>query len=1098
MRQPMILDNKTNGKVVDVLKKYLHSGSRLSVISAYFSIYAFAELKEELSAVNSFRLILTNPAFAEKPKESKEFYIEHAGQTARKEPDFTGSEYEIRLRNEMKQAAVAKECASWLRKKGEVKVFRHENLAQPRSISLECGEDSLNINGTVDFTPDGLGIVSSDRADSNVCMFGQEATQAFVRQFDLFWNNGDVATDIKDKLLERLEVLYKENPPEFMYFVTLYNVFYQYLGELSEDNILKSKTGIKDTLIWKKLYTFQKDGVIGAIDKIEKYNGCIIADSVGLGKTFEALAIIKYYQLRNDRVLVICPKRLRDNWTIYTMNDTRNLFAGDRFNYDVLNHTDLNRYTGTSGEINLATLNWSGYDLVVIDESHNFRNNNPVKGKVTRYERLMNDIIKAGVPTKVLMLSATPVNSRMTDIKNQIAFITEGNNTALAKVGLPNIDLILRKAQKSYNSWLKNPDDTRTTSTFVDMMDIDYFKLLDTLTIARSRKHIQKYYNMAEIGKFPERNKPVNCYPSIDTKDEFPLISEINRCIKHLTLGLYAPLSYVLPEKRAVYDSQYDMELHDGTSIFKQADREQSLIGLIRVDLLKRMESSIYSFALTVERIVAATEKQIASIDTHEHDYDPDLNIAEIDPDDTDLGDLLLGKKIKVLLQDLDLIRFRQDLERDLEQLETMLSAARKVTPERDCKMLELKNRIKQKIEHPYNSGNRKILVFTAFADTANYLYDNLSRPLLEHGLYSAVVSGSSCNRSTLRVSKEEAKTIRISDLNTVLTLFSPVSKEGHKIFPDMKQEIDVIFATDCISEGQNLQDCDYLVNYDIHWNPVRIIQRFGRIDRIGSRNDCVQLVNFWPMKDLDEYINLCQRVQGRMVLLDVSATGEENIISEDDQKEMQDLAYRRRQLEELRDEVVDLEDVNGGISITDLTFNDFKTDLMGYLKDHREELARAPSGMYAVASIDDTDNGTVEPGVIFTLRQVRGVVQTREQNPLYPYYLLYVTQNGDVQLTYLHARQILAMYKKVCAGQNRVLPELVAQFDRETGNGHHMKAYSALLEKAISILKEKKQETGIKSLFSKGGTQLQKSGYAGSEDFELVSFLVLRRNTCE
>jgi hypothetical protein len=1091
---PRILDNKTNGKVVDVLRSHLHSGTRLSVISAYFSIYAFAELKKELSAVDCFRLILTQPGFAEKPKESKEFYIEHNEKCFYPEPDFIGSEYEIRLRNEMKQAAVAKECAAWFRKKGEVKAFRKENLAQPRDISVECGEESLNINGTVDFTPDGLGIIPSDRADCNMCVFGTEATQAFVRQFDTYWNNDNAVADIKDKLLEKLEVLYKENTPEFIYFVTLYNVFYQYLDELTEDNIIKSKTGIKDTLIWKKLYTFQKDGVIGAIDKIEKYNGCIIADSVGLGKTFEALAIIKYYQLRNDRVLVICPKRLRDNWTIYTMNDTRNLFAGDRFNYDVLNHTDLNRYTGTSGEINLATLNWSGYDLVVIDESHNFRNNNPVKGKVTRYERLMNDIIRAGVPTKVLMLSATPVNSRMTDIKNQIAFITEGNNTALAKVGLPNIDAVLRKAQKSYNNWLKNPDEIRTTDTFVEMMDVDYFKLLDTLTIARSRKHIQKYYNMLEIGKFPQRNKPVNCYPPIDTEDEFPPISEINKCIKHLTLGLYAPLSYVLPEKRSLYDSQYDMALHDGTSIFKQADREQSLIGLIRVDLLKRMESSIYSFSLTVERITAAIKHQIASIDAHEGDYNPDLNIAEVDPDDTDLGDLLLGKKIKVLLQDLDLVRFRQDLERDLEQLETMLSAARKVTPERDCKMLELRKCIRKKIDHPYNKGNRKVIIFTAFADTANYLYDNLSRPLLEHGLYSAVVSGSSGNRSTIPVSKEEVRTIRISDLNTVLTLFSPVSKEGHTVFPDMKREIDVIFATDCISEGQNLQDCDCLVNYDIHWNPVRIIQRFGRIDRIGSRNDCVQLVNFWPMKDLDEYINLCRRVQGRMVLLDVSATGEENIISEDDQKEMQDLVYRRQQLEELRNEVVDLEDVNGGISITDLTFNDFKTDLMGYLKEHREELAGAPSGMYAVAYIDDSIKDTVEPGVIFTLRQVRGAVQTREQNPLYPYYLMYVTQSGNVKLTYFHARQILDIYKKVCAGQNAVLKDLVAQFDRETDNGRSMKSYSALLETAVSILEQKKQETGIKSLFSKGGTRLQKSGYAGSEDFELVSFLVLRR----
>lgn len=1089
MKPPKMIDNKRNGTVADELRQCIQKDSKLSIMTAYFTIYAFAELKKELLKVDGLRMLFTDPTFVKGEHDlEREYYIErNDGQT------LAGNVYEIKLRNEMCQASVAKECAQWLQSKAEIKMFKARNSAQPRLVYVDNGDDSVSINGTVDFTTDGLGLTHSGRVDSNMCMYGHEFTQHFLKMFDELWNDRTAVDDVKAEVLQQIQQLYKENPPEFIYFVTLYHVFNQYLGELTEDNILKTKTGIKETVIWNKLYQFQKDGVMGAIDKIEKYNGCIIADSVGLGKTFSALAVIKYYELRNDRVLVLAPKKLHENWSIYTQNDTRNILAADRFNYDVLNHTDLSRYGGMSGDVNLATVNWGNYDLIVIDESHNFRNNNPSKNKKTRYERLMQDVIQAGVKTKVLLLSATPVNNRMNDIKNQIYFITEGRDDAFDQIGIPNLEILLKKAQSIFNKWSELPDAERTTNSFVEMMSMDYFKLLDTVTIARSRKHIEKYYNVAEIGKFPKRLPPKNIYAAIDSQNDFPPIAQVNKKIRSLTLGIYSPLRYVLPEKRSEYEEKYDVAVGDGTSVFKQADRETHLIDLMRVGMLKRMESSVNSFDLTVTKVLANIESTLQLIEKNMLTYDPELQIGGIDLDDNELDDLLYGKNVKVLLQDMDLIKWQQDLEEDRDKLQEILSEVRVITPERDQKLHTLRELIGAKMEQPINPGNKKIIVFTAFADTANYLYDNLAPTLQERGIYTALVTGSGENRSTLPVPKGMRSRLKFSDISTVLTLFSPRSKECDKVFPEVSDRIDLLIATDCISEGQNLQDCDYLINYDIHWNPVRIIQRFGRIDRIGSTNDVIQLVNFWPMQDLDEYINLQQRVQGRMVLLDVSATGEENVIDAQAGSEMRDLEYRKKQLQRLQNEVVDLEDISGGISITDLTFNDFKSDLMEYMKTHRKELDAAPAGLYAVAEIDESLRDTVKPGVIFTLRQVKGRAQTREQNALFPYYLVYVTEDGEVKMTFLHAKQILDNYKKLCSGKSEVLADLVAQFNAETDDGSNMKRYSALLNTAVENLIGKKQEIGVASLFSKGGTTLQKEFYDGLEDFELVTFLVLR-----
>lgn len=1084
MQNFKMLDNKKNGKVGDELKEHIKNGSKLSVISAYFTIYAFNELHRELKKIDNMRFIFTEPSFVKKQDElTRQFFIDRDP-----ERKLSGNEFEIKMRNELNQAHIAKECANWLREKVEIKSLKKSNPAQQRLIYVENKDINMSINGTVDFTADGLGFAHSSRNDMNACIVGNEATYQFLEQFNEIWNDSTQVENVKEKVLEQMQTIYKENTPEFIYFVTLYNIFNNYLDELSEDKIVKTKTGFKDTVIWNKLYKFQKDGVLGAIDKLEKYNGCIIADSVGLGKTFSALAVIKYYELRNDRVLVLAPKKLRENWSIYTLNDKRNILVNDRFNYDVLNHTDLSRYNGYSGEINLETINWSNYDLIVIDESHNFRNNNPRNDKVTRYSRLLNDVIKAGVKTKILMLSATPVNNRMNDLKNQVSFITEGDDKAFESEGIISVEQTLRKAQMVFNKWSELQDDDRTVDAFVEMMNMDYFKLLDTVTIARSRKHIEKYYNIAEIGNFPTRKVPQNIYSDIDIKNNFPAIEHVNKVIKNLSLSAYSPLKYVLPEKRDEYNEKYDIKVKGGQSVFRQTDREQALVNLMRINILKRMESSINSFGMTLSKLLRQIDHILEKIEKKQFEYEEELSITDIDEEDTLYEDLLIGNKVKVLLQDLDLIKWKQELEDDREKLEYLMIEAAKITQSSDAKLIKLKQLIKNKLDMPINLGNKKVIIFTAFADTAEYLYEHLSSWMSkEYGLHSALVTGSGNNKTTM-------KSLKRKDLNAILTNFSPISKEREKIYPEIKEDIDLLIATDCISEGQNLQDCDFLINYDIHWNPVRIIQRFGRIDRLGSKNDAIQLVNFWPNMDLDEYINLEARVTGRMVLLDISATGEENVIEFDEKKKMNDLEYRKKQLKQLQEEVIDLEDISGGISITDLTMNDFKMDLMDFMKNNKVKLEKAPLGMYAISTIeDDVLKEHIKPGVIFTLKQINEFSNPGEHNPLNPYYMVYVYEDGTVKYNYLHTKKILDFYKKLCAGKSEVLYEVASIFNNETREGKDMSTYSKLLEEAISSIIGKTEEKGVASLFSKGGTTLQKNLFSGLEDFELISFLIIK-----
>ena len=1060
-----LVKNTGTDRVIDELRRSLLPPSSLDLASSEFSLFAYAELRELLDKLDACRIVLPN--------------------SGGEELVLTGSNADRAFRNRLQLRWLARECGAWIRRKAELRIAPGR---LPQSIligGVPASEQQRVITGNCAFTTEGLGITPGNQFGLIQCSEKPEESAVLGSWFTSLWGSLPTSEQQKTAFLSLLQELADSKAPSLVYYLTLFQVFKDMGDELDEERIVKSATGIRNTTVWKKLYRFQRDGVIGAIDKLERLGGCIIADSVGLGKTFEALAITKYYELRNDRVLVLVPKRLRDNWTLYKANDRRNFLASDRFNYDVLNHTDLSRDGGTSGDIDLAHVNWGNYDLVVIDESHNFRNKAPHNSRETRYDRLMQRIIKAGVKTRVLMLSATPVNNRLADLKNQIAFVTEANDTALNEHGIPSIEATVRQAQLQFNRWMTLEDRERRPAHLLEMLGFDYFRLLDLLTIARSRKHIEKYYGTKETGRFPERLKPINIKREVDLTGEFRSIREINNEIRRLTLAAYAPLRYVLPHKQAAYDAKYSTKIRGGESFFRQVDREESLVHLLRVNVLKRMESSVTSFSLTVQRQLADVEATLARIESQAEALE-EIDIADVDAEDPAFESLLVGRKVKVLLQDVDRIKWRQDLIEDRNRLATLLSAARQVNSARDAKLKALREVIEQKCRAPLNPGNRKLLVFTAFADTAQYLYKELAEwALKEFGLHAALVTGTGHNQTTLPNLRK--------DFVSIITAFSPRSKERPEDLAS-DGEIDLLIATDCVSEGQNLQDCDTVVNYDIHWNPVRIIQRFGRIDRLGSSNERIQLINFWPNLELEEYINLEQRVSGKMVLLDISATGEENIIEYQSGDQMNDLEYRRNQLLKLQEAVIDLEDLSSGVSIADLTLNDFRIDLAGYLKEHPGKLESLPFGSFAVTTTQTVGEAVIPPGVIFCLRAVgESALKAIEPGyPLAPHYVVHVGDDGTVLLPFTQVKQLLDRIKRLTIGRD--LPDAGAcdRFDKATRSGKDMSAAQDLLATAVASVVGKKEERAIASLFTPGGTHAMKGEFQGINDFEVVAFLVV------
>lgn len=1108
-----IRDNKNRGTVGQFLIDNIKSESDLSIVSAYFTIYAYNHLKGQLDSINKLKFLFGEPTFIKSLDPTK---------TNKRDFKIEDDKIVIPIESRMTQKAVAKECSDWIQQKVEIKSMVKPNFLHGKMyhVTQQSGIEKAII-GSSNFTVNGLGLGGSPNIELNLIVDNDRDRADLKAWFQELWDdNTGLVEDVKDQVLKYLEQLYVENEPEFIYFKTLFHIFENYLDEQQKGGLLTGQTGFFESEIWNMLYEFQKDGVKGAINKILKHNGCIIADSVGLGKTFEALAVIRYFELLNYRVLVLCPKKLSANWTIYqsSQNNSLNPFTKDRFNYSVLYHTDLGRESGKSDAngIDLENFNWGAYDLIVIDESHNFRGNPMDKTRhngdtrMNRAKWLMEKIIKSGVKTKVLMLSATPVNNNLRDLRNQIFLITEGKSDAMFdSTQIKDIGLALKNAQTLFTLWADKKNQNRTVKQLIERLDSSFFKLLDELTIARSRKHIKSFYKAEEeIGKFPERLKPHAIYSAIDLKNRFFTYDELNKIILQYKLSVFNPSAYIVEEKKEKYE---ELAKTSGVLAFRQSDREHFLIGMMKVNFLKRLESSIESFEISMDRTIQKIEKLEVKIkeflktkpksqEENLDNYQPDEE--EMEENGEELEQWQVGKKLKFDLADLDLETWLIDLEKDREALNKLYNFSVAVTPDRDAKLHDLKKLISEKWNKSLNESNKKVIVFTAFADTAKYLYECLAGYAKENKVNIALVAGS-----------ETKTTFGKSDYNHILTNFSPVSKKRNmmKGLPQ-EGEIDLLIATDCISEGQNLQDCDFLINYDIHWNPVRIIQRFGRIDRLGSKNNKIQLVNFWPTKDLDNYINLKERVEARMALVDVTATADDNVLATSQIEELieDDLKYRNKQLKKLKDEVLDLEDMNESISLTDFTLDDFRIELLNFLENNRKKLEEAPFGLYSVVpspsgdfanyldveKFSTTEKDIIKPGVVYCLKQKGDTEGNEEVNPLQPYFLVYIRDDGQVRFNYTNAKQILEIYRLMCSGKVQPFEELCDLFNAETQNGENMDLYTELIKKAVSEISRVFNKRSSQKITGndRGALLIPKSKRINeTNNFELVTWLIIK-----
>ena len=1074
-----IFDNVTE-IVRDDMASTIGKGSKVSIAAACFSMYAYKELRKQLEQVDECRFIFTSPTFVteKSEKQKREFYIPRLN----RESSLYGTEFEIKLRNEMTQKAIAKECADWIRRKATFK-SNTTNEIMGGFMTVTGPTSNVAYMPISGFTTVDIGCDRGNNSYNMTNRFEAPFSAQYIQLFESLWNDKKKLQDVTDVVIENITTAYNENSPEFIYYMTLYHVFSEFLDDISEDELPNEATGFKQSKIWNMLYDFQRDAVLAIINKLERYNGCILADSVGLGKTYTALAVVKYYESRNKSVLVLCPKKLSENWNTYKDNYVNNPIAADRLNYDVLFHTDLSRSHGISNGLDLDRLNWGNYDLVVIDESHNFRNGAGTHANTVenRYVKLMDKVIRTGVKTKVLMLSATPVNNKFIDLKNQLAIAYEGDSTLINdKLDTSKtVDEIFRQAQKAFNAWSKLDARDKTTDALLKTLDFDFFELLDSVTIARSRKHIEKYYNTAEIGKFPERKKPISLRPQLTDLDSAINYNQIYGLLMMLSLCIYTPSNYIFPSKMKKY---IDIT-HNKADNLTQTGREQGIRRLMSINLLKRLESSVNSFQLTLKRIESLIDETIKSIDRFEKYGHSEIDMyeasdSEWDMDDNNTDYFTVGKKVKIDLADMDYKTWRAELEKDAKTLELLTLMVADITPEHDSKLQEFLKLVSDKIENPINPGNKKVLIFSAFSDTAEYLYEHVSTYVKKkYGLNTAVITGSIDGKTTIRGFK--------ASLNNVLTCFSPISKGKDLLMPESDADIDILIATDCISEGQNLQDCDYLVNYDIHWNPVRIIQRFGRIDRIGSKNQYIQLVNFWPDMDLDEYINLKSRVETRMKISIMTSTGDDDLINPE---EKGDLEYRKQQLKRLQEEVVDIEDMSSGISIMDLGLNEFRLDLLEYVKTH-PDLEKKPKGLHAVVPATED----LPEGVIFVLRNINNSVNIDNQNRIHPFYMVYIGIDGEVICDYLNPKKMLDDIRLLCRGKNEPIKHLCKQFNEETDDGRDMVEMSELLSEAIESIINSKEESDIDSLFSAGGTSALMSSVSGLDDFELICFLVIK-----
>ncbi len=1076
-----IRDNLLRGTVHDFLKREIQSGSALSIVSAYFTIYAYEKMQHPLNEIEELRFLFGDPDFVKRMDPNN---------TNKKAFDITDTG--LALNQQLRQKPIARACAKWIKEKVEIRTTRESKLIHGKMYHINNNGVHKAILGSSNFTVRGLGLSSnSSNIELNLEVDSDRDRTDLKAWFDELWDNDELVDDVKDKVLAKLKQIGQDHPPELIYYKTLYELFREEIETRKTNEQTLEDVHLYDMKIWEKLYAFQKDGAKSVIARLLRHNGCILADSVGLGKTYTALAVIKFFELRNERVLVLCPKKLSENWALYPAYNAQasNEFLDDKFTYTVLSHTDLSRYTGEAGSVNLENFNWSSFDLIVIDESHNFRNDSKPRidkdGNIrhTRYSRLLDEVIKEGTKTKVLMLSATPVNTSLTDLRNQIYLMTEKREDVFRNsLGISNIRNLIRQAQKAFKVW--EEEGTRNKTELFDTLGVDFFQLLGGVSIARSRKLIKKYYaeEIEIIGNFPTPRKPTNRHPRTDLSGELSY-KALADLIGDFELSIYRPSSYVESQeaKQRLADEKERLR-------FNQEDRERFLIGMMQTNFLKRLESSAHSLSETLARTINKHDDMLEKIEKFERNSNVIEATADVLPDDDEDDEEFLINRARnpYHLKELNCTRWKQDIIKDKQTLTAAWDKVKSITPQRDGKLKRIKADIRKKMLNPRKDKegnlNRKLLIFTTFKDTAEYLYENLSELATELDFKMAMVAGDKTQTAHGQ-----------NNFNAILTNFAPW---GRLRADKTSDNIDLLIATDCVSEGQNLQDCDTVLNYDIHWNPVRIIQRFGRIDRIGSRNVEIQMINYWPTEDMEVYLRLRNRVESRMALADATASGDDDPLNEYTYQQAQmELNFRDKQLEQLREDVIDLDDLSDGVVMSDFTLDYFFAQLLKYLERNRAKLEATPDGAYAVTN---NESNPTEKGVIFFLRLLNASEnrQDKTASPIHPYYAVYIRNSGDIRYGCINAKQVLDLFEASTVGKAEVIDDLCLWFDQETEYGEKMEHYNKLLDAVIAHITRSHTKTQTLSL-KRGAprdtklTPASKAPKVG-DDFKLVTWLVI------
>ena len=1062
-----ILDNQAR-TVASYLRQALDGARNFRFVSAYFTIHGYALLADQLETVGRTRFLFGDPVSVEEvdpgEKEPKAFALTENG---------------LEPRQVLHQKALAVRCARWVGKSTvEIRAISRANFLHGKLYLTASPHGATGVVGSSNFTRRGLGEGHQPNLEINLATKDGDTVSELQDWFDQLWADHGRTKDVKQEVLNALQHIGNDYAPEAVYYKTLYELFRQDIAARLAGDAAATTTGLKDSQVWNRLYQFQQEGALSVIDKLRKHNGCILADSVGLGKTYTALAVIKYFELCNEQVLVLCPRKLHENWALYpaSNNHSQNPFLQDRFGYTLLAHTDLSRTAGRSRSgIDLANFNWGNYGLVVIDESHNFRNDGS-----GRYNRLLEEVIKAGAKTRVLMLSATPVNTSLIDLCNQIYLMTEEREVPFRdSLGVGNIRTLMAGAQKVFKQWEQEQcrGERRDKAQLLDQLGADFLRLLGGVSISRSRRQIETFYadEMERIGQFPQRAQPINTSPHTDINGELSY-QDVAEQIGTFKLAVYQPSAYVVDQKRPD-----ELESKREEQNFNQKDSERFLVGMMRVNFLKRLESSAHALQLTLKRTIDKIDQLLSKIERYgkrdQAQAEPLLDNDVLPENDGEDEEFVINRsRHHYKFAELDLPRWKHDLEQDRATLARVRDQVEAVTPERDGKLLQLK----QDIHRKANQHNPKLLVFTTFKDTAQYLYDNLKPFTKNLDITMAMVSGD-----------ETRVTCGPNNFNAILTDFAPMARQRRT--SDATRTIDLLIATDCISEGQNLQDCDTVLNYDIHWNPIRLVQRFGRIDRIGSRNQSVHMVNYWPTEDMETYLRLQSRVQARMALADLTASGDEDPFTEEDMA--QDLRFRDAQLRKLRDEIPHLEDLEDAPALADFTLDSFFSQLLRYLERNKARLEAMPSGVYAVTQ----DAAEAQAGVIFFLQQRNASTgkQHRSASPVHPYYLVYIPPDGPIRYGCGRVRQILIAFEAAAAGQTRPMVQLCQRFDQETRNGTRMGHYEKLLTACIAHIRQAhnhQQAAGL-GLSGPADFKLPRASEAprGASDFELVTWLVIK-----